>query len=295
MPEPDSQPWMPTYWGDLLRDTSDMSTEEFGAYWLLIGHYWCRHRPLEDDDNRLRRLTRLSARRWAIVRPKLEQYFQVADGVWRHKKVDKELAESEKRRSAYAERGRAGAMARWGGDRPDAAAGRPAQHQGNGVHDVEAPKTAAGGQLHRDSQPALDLSDTHGPDAVQEAFDLWNAFARTADYAVAQVLNSARRSSLRQRLKECGGVSGWMVAIGRVGESSFLSGDNRDGWKPDLDFMLSKKHFTKLMEGGFADRGGRRREASDGGDLKGAFDRLDDDIQRRHEDDPDHSNERGDT
>src|SRR5690349_2380852 len=38
--------FMPMYTGDMLRDTTHLSNAEFGAYHLLIYHYWDNREPL---------------------------------------------------------------------------------------------------------------------------------------------------------------------------------------------------------------------------------------------------------
>ena len=90
--------WMPFYWGDYLAETGHLSTEEHGAYVLLIGAYWQAGGPLVDDDRRLARITRLSLRRWKVVRKTLVEFFTITDQKWHLRRVDDELSETKKRR-----------------------------------------------------------------------------------------------------------------------------------------------------------------------------------------------------
>jgi uncharacterized protein YdaU (DUF1376 family) len=105
---------MPFYIGDYLRDTSRLTTEGHGAYLLMIFDYWVSGKPLPDDDHQLAAVARLAVPRWKALRPTLAQFFQVGDGVWRHKRIDAELETAsgnlEKRHAA----GKEGAAARWG-------------------------------------------------------------------------------------------------------------------------------------------------------------------------------------
>lgn len=104
--------WMPLYWGDYLRDTMHLTTEGHGAYLLLIGAYWTGGGPLPDDDEHLMAVARLDAKAWKKLKPALSRFFTLADGLWRHKRIDAEIAKargiSEKRQAA----GKAGGNAR---------------------------------------------------------------------------------------------------------------------------------------------------------------------------------------
>lgn len=88
MSKPDT--WMPLYIGDYLRDTTRLSTEQHGAYLLLIMDYWT-HGSLPDDDEALAQITRLQPSAWKKHRAAIARMFQVADGEWHHKRIDEEL------------------------------------------------------------------------------------------------------------------------------------------------------------------------------------------------------------
>lgn len=96
--------WMPLYPGDYLRDTTALSTEMHGAYFLLLLHYWVNGPP-DDDDEQLAAITRLPLDRWKLMRPRLARFFQIGDGRWSQKRVEIEL---EKARRLSEQRRRAG-------------------------------------------------------------------------------------------------------------------------------------------------------------------------------------------
>ena len=76
---------------DYLQDTNHLTTEEHGAYLLLILNYWQTEKPLIDDNRRLAGICQADANQWLNIRPALEDLFDVSDGVWRHKRIDAEL------------------------------------------------------------------------------------------------------------------------------------------------------------------------------------------------------------
>lgn len=104
--------WMPLYIGDYLADTARLTTEQHGAYLLLIMDYW-RNGPPPDDDEILQSITRFSKFLWKKQRPLLEKYFQVKDGVWRHKRIDEEMAEALSSKEMATDKARKAAEARW--------------------------------------------------------------------------------------------------------------------------------------------------------------------------------------
>jgi uncharacterized protein YdaU (DUF1376 family) len=87
-----SFPYMPFYIGDHLRDTAHLSTEQQGAYLLLLFQYWTRG-SLPDDDAQLARIAGLTPGRWRKIRPAIEGFFyDRSGGFWHHKRIEAELA-----------------------------------------------------------------------------------------------------------------------------------------------------------------------------------------------------------
>lgn len=88
--------WMPLDWGDYLRDTRHLTTEQHGAYMLLIAHYWTTG-ALPDDDRQLAHIAGLPTSRWRKHRPVLHRLFRhspEAPSNWWHKRVEEEMAEA---------------------------------------------------------------------------------------------------------------------------------------------------------------------------------------------------------
>lgn len=113
------------------------------------------------------------------------------------------------------------------------------------------------------------------PSEEKLAFEAWNDLAQDLSLAKAQQLTPERKSKLKARLAECGGLDGWLVAMGKIRGSPFLRGDSGD-WRATLDFVLQKSSFMKLMEGAYDDRPGQKRaSANRGASLRDAFAALD--------------------
>ena len=91
-------PWMPLYVADYIADTRRLTTEQHGAYLLLLLDSWVSG-ALPDDDDVLARVAGLDAERWAQVRPVIAGYFQIADGQWVHARIEREREHAQ----AYAQ------------------------------------------------------------------------------------------------------------------------------------------------------------------------------------------------
>ncbi len=99
--------WFPLVVGDYLKDTSRLTTEQHGAYLLLLMDYWVEGPP-PDDDIALAAITRLDAKRWKINKPAIQKYFRVVDGEWRQKRADEEKERWTERKRKFTERAAAG-------------------------------------------------------------------------------------------------------------------------------------------------------------------------------------------
>lgn len=116
--------WMPLYIGDYLADTRRLTTEQHGAYLLLLMDYW-RNGPPPDDVDTLRQITLMTADAWSIAQAKLVHLFTVIDGHWHHKRVDEELAKAQANQGKAQAKAKAAADARWGKSRENAPSNAP--------------------------------------------------------------------------------------------------------------------------------------------------------------------------
>lgn len=107
--------YMPLFIGDYLAGTSRLTTELHGAYLLLIMDYWMNGPP-PDNDTILASITRMPPDAWSIARASLEHYFSIADGCWKHKRVEEELATATGKKQKAKEKAQRAAAARWGSE-----------------------------------------------------------------------------------------------------------------------------------------------------------------------------------
>lgn len=105
--------YMPLYIGDYLKDTMHLSPEQHGIYLLLLMNYWSQGGPLPDENDYLARVTKSSLEAWQSHRSVIGRFFTITDGMWRHERVDFELAKALKHKEAKSKGGKMGALARW--------------------------------------------------------------------------------------------------------------------------------------------------------------------------------------
>jgi len=105
--------WMPLYVADYLSSTTRLTTEQHGAYLLLIIDYWKSGR-LPDNDSVLANVTRLSGDAWAKHRGVLQGFFEVNNGEWIHSRIEKELEKSGDLKKAQIKKSILGNYAKYG-------------------------------------------------------------------------------------------------------------------------------------------------------------------------------------
>jgi uncharacterized protein YdaU (DUF1376 family) len=105
-------PFMQLYVADYLGDTRHLTTEQHGAYLLLLMAMWRASGELPDDPAKLARMAGMTRARWAKINADVLAFFQAADGVLTHKRITSELKKSQRTSDARSEAGTRGAEAK---------------------------------------------------------------------------------------------------------------------------------------------------------------------------------------
>jgi uncharacterized protein YdaU (DUF1376 family) len=103
---------MPVYTGDYLADTMHLSTEQHGAYLLLLFHLW-RRGILHDDDVVLAQLTGLEPGAWSNSRAVLAEFFEIHDGLWHYGRVEQERSRAAAKQHSNSNKAKLAAYRRW--------------------------------------------------------------------------------------------------------------------------------------------------------------------------------------
>lgn len=101
------RPFMQLYVSDFIGDTLHLSSEQVGAYLLLLMAMWNADGKLPNDEAKLARVARLSLKKWRSVAPDLMPFFEQDKDHISHGRLTKELQKSERQSQS---RSAAGAM-----------------------------------------------------------------------------------------------------------------------------------------------------------------------------------------
>lgn len=178
-----STPWMPFYPADYLADTRRLTTEQHGAYLLLLMDSWTSG-ALPDDDAVLARVAGLDAERWAQVRPVIAGYFQIADGQWMHARIEREREHAQAHAQASSERAKKAAASRWGKKQPPESTEKPVKSVDNHAPDASGNACALLGECPPQPQPQYKTSvvndDVDNSDSSASASTAPSSFAEPA-------------------------------------------------------------------------------------------------------------------
>lgn len=108
------RPFMKLYCGDYSADTQHLTTEQHGAYLLLLMHYWTRG-SLPSDEVELARIVKMSPAQWRKNRNVIAAFFSAG---WKHKRMEHELTDWQRKSDAGRRAGVASALQRKGNETP---------------------------------------------------------------------------------------------------------------------------------------------------------------------------------
>lgn len=163
-------PWFAFDREAYISNTMHLTTEEHGAYLLLMLTYYGTGKPLPGYDRALASIVKLPLERWGVIRVALEPFFVVDGDVWRHERIEAELLEASSKHAAAVAKSKAAHEARYGkkttGD---------AQSMPQAAPKPASRKKPASSKSQASSQPAPSTPQAeHQPAHLQEHITLSN-------------------------------------------------------------------------------------------------------------------------
>lgn len=107
-----STPFMQLYVADYLGDTQHLTTEQHGAYLLLLMTMWRQGGSLPSDPKMLARIARVSSRRWHLISAEVLEFFDEEDGKITQKRLVEEYQKAVSKSEKRSVSGKAGAAAK---------------------------------------------------------------------------------------------------------------------------------------------------------------------------------------
>jgi uncharacterized protein YdaU (DUF1376 family) len=244
-------PFVNFYTSDFLAGTSGLTASTKGIYITLLCLMYEAEAPLSQSWETL-------ARRCGCTLPAFQKAIETLQddgkvvasdaGLW-SPKCEKHITLRRERQSSA----KAAAEKRWGKDK---------QNQRAGDASAMPKQCKPEPEPYIREEPKGSLSS--GDDEIAVAVEAYNDAAEDAGWPKVQVLSKTRRSAIKARLSECGGIAGWRDALARARASPHLCGQNDRGWTADFDFLTRQSAFTKLMEGSYDPRDRRSSHAAQG-------------------------------
>lgn len=103
---------MQLYVSDYLGDTQHLSTEQHGAYLLLLFAMWNAGGSLPSDGVKLARICRLGLKRWQTISGDVLGFFEIKNGKITQKRMLEEIARIDRQHEFRATAGRKGGRAK---------------------------------------------------------------------------------------------------------------------------------------------------------------------------------------
>lgn len=155
-------PALPLWTDAYLGDTHHLTTIEHGAYLLLLIAAWrTKECGLPDDDRKLAKFAHLTARQWSRMRPALEGFYRIEDGMWWNDRLLDERDAVRRLTMQRSDAGKASALKRK--HRGATSVGTKSQRNGNThTHTQETTNSASGAYAFQGRVIRLNRRDYDG-------------------------------------------------------------------------------------------------------------------------------------
>lgn len=253
-------PYMQLYVADYLADTAHLTTEEHGAYLLLLFNYWQTGKPLRAE--RLAAVTRLPNERWIAVERTLADFFYLQDGLWINDRVERDLEAVKSKSIKASDAGKASARAkasRKQGLVDGCSADVEADVQRNVNHteaDTEADTVKSSCDRQAESPKPDDVPKQKTPIKYAQVQESFNRIC--GEYFPRCLAMSKKRKALivaassieldgQMPFKEHG-LDFWEAYFSECVKNPHWRGSNDRGWRANFDFVLRPDNVIKVLE-----------------------------------------------
>ena len=97
-------------------------------------------------------------------------------------------------------------------------------------------------------------------DLVSHCVEIFNEFAKQTGWAKVQRITDKRRTAMKRRLDDLGGVEQWRHAVKLASMCDWLIGNSKSGWMLDFDWLTKAANLTKVVEGSYKNNSAASRQ-----------------------------------
>jgi len=235
-------PYIQLYVADYLADTIHLTTEEHGAYMLLIMNYWQTGKPL--PKNRLQAIAKLQNGHWATVEQTLSEYFTEDEaGNWVHERIEMDLNKVKSKSIQASKAGKRSAEVK---------ALKSKEKSTDVQHPIQHPFNHTDTDTDTEKPTTTPSSKMNGQVPVQKIVDLYHQMLPTLPRI--EKVTPKRAGYIRQRWREdLPALKNWENFYDYVSQSDFLMGKVQptNGRKPfiaNLEWITNQTNFAKILE-----------------------------------------------
>lgn len=245
-------PYMQLYVADYLADTAHLTTEEHGAYLLLIFSYWQTGKPLRAD--RLASVSRMSNERWNSVEDTLSEFFHVGPTHWNHFRIDADLEAVNSKVGKASAAGKASARAK---------AMKKQQEDNDRSTDVDETFQQNGNHIDtdtdtdkKDQKPCPQQAENGHQFKFSDIQASYNAICAPTLPSCKAMTDKRKRQIKRMVDLEFNGKRPFREHGMGMWESYFRDcltnkhwiGENDRSWRADFDFVTKPDNAIKMLE-----------------------------------------------
>ena len=242
-------PYIQLYVSDYLSDAAHLTAIQHGAYLLLIFNYWQKGHALNNSNERLANVARMSNAEWEENKAVIAEFFRIDGDEWHHDRIDSDLFAVAAKSTKASRAGKASANNR----------------AANVQHATSERSTNVEQTLnHTDTdteQKILSSSDDDLPAEPKPTApaipydDILSAFHEALPMLPGvRLLNDGRKKKIKSRwheLAERQTLDYWRSFFAYAAKSDFLTGRNGKWTACNFDWLLEPNNHLKVAEGNY--------------------------------------------
>ena len=230
-----SPAYLPLFGNDYLADTTHLSTEEHGAYLLLMMAAWRQDDcALPIDDRKLARITGLSLRRWLGIKDTILAFWTVEDDRIFQPRLRRERSYADQKSASNREN----ANKRW--------EKQPIEKNGSASCDRISERNAPKPQPQKIEIEAKASRASGDALKSRHVMEEWNSRATKLGKPTVRDLTPSRDQLVRARIGQYS-LEDFVDVFGKIERSNFL----REGRFCTFDWTMKRQNFQKILEGNY--------------------------------------------